>query len=116
MSDSGYSGQTAETKWGCAASAIVGAPLFAFLLLADALGDCVPDTDCKHGFFSQVLMPSVVIATSMGFLVWTAVRIIRVRKKTGSKSVTLNLFQGPSIGLRRSLEGQTALAVLPFDT
>ena len=30
--------------------------------------------------------------------------------------VTLNLFQGPSIGLRRSLEGQTALAVLPFET
>lgn len=58
------------TKWGCAAAAIVGLPLFAFLLAMDALGDCEPGTACRKGFLLMVLAPSVLIAGAVGLFVW----------------------------------------------
>lgn len=75
MSDSGYKGgATVEGRWACIASAVLGVPVFMFLLIVDALGDCVPDTACKKGFLTQVLLPSAVIAISVGLLVRWAVK------------------------------------------
>ncbi|MED5546392.1 MAG: hypothetical protein VYD90_14185 [Pseudomonadota bacterium] len=48
-----------------------------FLLLVDALGDCVPGTACKKGFLTQVLLPSAVIAIGVGLLVRWAVKTAR---------------------------------------
>ena len=67
-------GATVEGRWGCIASALVGVPVFVFLLLADALGDCAPDTACKKGFLTQVLLPTAVIAIGVGLLVRWAVK------------------------------------------
>ena len=75
MSESGYiGGSTIEGRWGCIASAVLGVPIFLFLLIVDALGDCAPDTACKKGFLTQVLLPSVVIAIGVGLLVRWAIK------------------------------------------
>jgi hypothetical protein len=67
MSDHGYDdGPTRGGKWGCAAAAIVGAPIFFFLMLVDALGDCAPDAPCGKGFWEHVLAPSALIALAVG--------------------------------------------------
>ena len=81
MSDGGYlGGRTVEGRWGCIASAALGVPVFMMLLLADALGECVPDTACKKGFLSQVLLPSVVLALSVGLLVRWVVKTATRRR------------------------------------
>lgn len=78
MTDGGYKGgATVEGRWGCIASAVLGVPVFMFLLLVDALVDCVPDTACKKGFLTQVLLPSAVIAIGVGLLVRWAVKTAR---------------------------------------
>jgi len=78
MSDGGYNGgATPEGRWGCVASAVLGVPVFMFLLIVDALGDCVPDTACKKGFLTQVLLHSAVIAVGVGLLVCWAVKTAR---------------------------------------
>lgn len=75
MSDGGYKGgATVEGRWGCIASAILGVPVFMFLLIADALGDCAPDTACKKGFLTQVVLPTAIVAISVGLLVRWAVK------------------------------------------
>lgn len=66
-------------KWGCVASLIVGLPLFAFLLLMDALGDCAPDVTCQKGFLRMVLAPTLIVAG----VVWLGVRHL-IRRKPGS--------------------------------
>lgn len=84
MSDSEYqSGTTAGSKWGCAAAAIIGVPFFCFLTLVDALGDCVPDVDCKKGFLPFVMAPTVVVAAVLFFLVRLIVNKMR-RATNGS--------------------------------
>lgn len=78
MSEGGYEGgTTVESRWGCIASAVLGIPIFMFLLLGDALGDCVPDTTCKKGFLTKVLLPTAVVAVSAGLLVRWAVKKAR---------------------------------------
>jgi len=78
MTESGYKGgPTVEGRWGCFASVLVGTPVFMFLLLADAWGDCVQDIPCKKGFLTQVLLPSFVIAVCVGLLVPWAVKMAR---------------------------------------
>lgn len=78
MTDGGYNGgATIEGRWGCIASAALGVPVFVFLLLVDALGDCAPDTACKKGFLAPVLLPSAVIAIGVGLLVRCAVKTAR---------------------------------------
>lgn len=67
MSD-GYQGLSSPEKWGCISAAAVGVPIFLFLLGADALGDCAPDTNCRKGFLLMVLIPSVIV-TAVAFLV-----------------------------------------------
>jgi hypothetical protein len=79
--DGRYNGPAAPEKWGCAAAAVVGVPLFLFLLLSDALGDCEPSPTCHHGFMRMVLAPSVVAITLL-FLATRA--IVRRWKSDGS--------------------------------
>src|SRR4051812_23372597 len=56
MNDSRYrSGRTAGDKWGCGLAAIVACPLFFFLVLVQALGDCVPDLPCHKSFWLMVV-------------------------------------------------------------
>jgi len=70
MAGEGYDGGfTRGGRLGCSVAAIVGTPLFAFLLLADSLGDCDPGTDCHQGFLLHVLLPSVLIASAAGLVV-----------------------------------------------
>lgn len=78
MSDSEYrGGTTAGSKWGCAVAALLGAPLFFFLVLVEALGDCVPDTDCKKGFLAFVLVPTVVVSGALFLIVRAIVNRVR---------------------------------------
>jgi len=67
-------GLSRAAKWGSAAAAIVGLPVFACLLILDALGDCEPGTGCHKGFLLMVLAPSALIASAVGLLVWFVVR------------------------------------------
>ena len=70
VSDSKYRGGTTEgSKWGCGIAAIVTTPIFFIFLIADALGDCVPDVECKKSFAQLVLLPSAVIALGLFFAV-----------------------------------------------
>lgn len=70
MSGSGYRGGTTPGgKWGCAFAALAGAPLFFFLVLMEALGDCVPDAACHKGFLLMVVLPTILIATPIGLVV-----------------------------------------------
>lgn len=48
-------------KWGCLAAALIGVPVFLFLLGMDALGDCAPDASCRKGFLLMVLAPSSLV-------------------------------------------------------
>lgn len=75
MSDGGCEGgATVEGRWGCIASAILGMPVFMVLLFADALGDCAPDTACKKGSITQVLLPTAIVGIGVGLLVHRAVK------------------------------------------
>ena len=47
-------------------AALVGAPLFFFLMLADALDDCAPDVTCHKGFWLIVVLPTVLVAVPIG--------------------------------------------------
>ena len=70
MSDGKYQGgTTAGSKWGCAVAAVIGVPLLYFLTLVDALGDCVPDSNCKKGFLPFIVAPTVVVAAVLFFVV-----------------------------------------------
>ena len=70
MADEKYDGRMSRSdRCAVAASAIVGLPLFAALLLVDALADCAPDTACRKGFLLVVLVPSLAIAIAVGLLV-----------------------------------------------
>lgn len=62
MPDGRYNGLSRGMKWGCALALLVGASSFLFLSLLDALGDCAPDTDCRKGLLSHVLLPSIAIS------------------------------------------------------
>ena len=78
VSDSEYkAGMTAGSKWGCAAAAVIGAPLFFFLIIADALGDCAPDTACKKGFLPFVATPTIIVAAALFFTVRVIVNRFR---------------------------------------
>jgi hypothetical protein len=82
MSDSEYrGGTTAGSKWGCAVAALLGVPLFFFLMLVEALGDCVPDTECKKGFLVFALVPTVVVSGALFLVVRAIVNRIRQSRK-----------------------------------
>lgn len=72
----GYQGLPKSDKWGCLMAAVLGVPVFLFLLGLDALGDCKPDTTCQKGFLMMVLMPSLIIA---GVVFWSVRTIVRRR-------------------------------------
>lgn len=78
MSDDGYSGGgNAGTKWGCLGGALIGAPIFMFLLIGEALGDCIEGDECKNGFVLGVLLPSAAIAGLVFLLIRWAVNEAR---------------------------------------
>lgn len=78
MDDTGYKGgPTVEGKWGCFIATLVGLPIFVFLLLGDVLGDCLPESECKKGFLTQVLLPSVAITLGTFLLARWAIKAAR---------------------------------------
>ncbi|MES2449928.1 MAG: hypothetical protein V4610_05105 [Pseudomonadota bacterium] len=82
MDDSGYKGGTTRSsKWGCAAAAMLGAPVFMVLTIVDALGDCAPDTRCSKGFWMHVAFPTAALAIVFGLSVsWAINRLGRRRR------------------------------------
>lgn len=78
MSD-GYQGLPKDDKWGCLVAALIGFPVFVFLTMLDALGDCAPDPDCKKGFFSMVLVPSLIVTALVFGGVKAIVRLLQSR-------------------------------------
>jgi hypothetical protein len=76
--DDGYQGLPRSDKWSCLVAALVGGPVFLFLLGMDALGDCAPDTSCRKGFWLMVFAPSLLVT----LLVFAGVRAI-VRRNSG---------------------------------
>lgn len=81
MSDNGYLGtSTPERKWGCLTSVFVSVPVFCFLLLRDALGDCASDTVCEKGFVTQVFLPSVLIGSVAGLVIYGLIKLISRRR------------------------------------
>ena len=78
MTGDGYKGRpTAEAKLGCIVGSLIGIPVGVCLLLADTLGDCAPDSTCRHGFLLQVLLPSVGIAVVVGLMAWWIMKTYR---------------------------------------
>ena len=83
MDDNRYRGGTsAGSKWGCGVAAIVTLPIF-ILMVADALGDCVPDVECKKGFIPVVLAPSATIGFGLFFGVRFVVNRLRRSDRDG---------------------------------
>jgi len=75
MSDRYEGGLTRGGRWGCAIAGILGTPLFLFLLVDNALGDCEPDSPCHKGFWTMVLLPTLLLAVPIGLLArWVANR------------------------------------------
>jgi hypothetical protein len=73
MTGSGYQGGTTTGgKWGCAFAALVGVPLFSFLIIVQALGDCSPDVEYHSGFWAYVVLPTIAAALPVGL----AVRVV----------------------------------------
>lgn len=70
-------GGTPGGKWGSIASALVGAPVFYFLIIVDSLGDCAPDADCHKGFLVYVALPTIVVGLLVGLGVRAAVNYLR---------------------------------------
>ncbi|GAA4009043.1 hypothetical protein GCM10022280_02300 [Sphingomonas swuensis] len=66
MSERYEGGLDRADRWGCGVAMVVGVPLFAFLVLLDALGDCAPDAACRRGFLLMVLVPTLLIAGAAG--------------------------------------------------
>ena len=58
----------------------MGVPLFVFLLMADALGDCEegPNDPCHKGFILMALAPSLIITAAV---YWGVRAIFRSRKR-----------------------------------
>jgi len=78
MAGGGYKGgPTPEGKFGCLIGSLIGIPTGICLLLVDALGDCVPDGPCHHGFLLNVLLPSVGIAVVVGLAAWWIAKAYR---------------------------------------
>lgn len=74
MSDNRYDGGTsAGSKWGCLGAALIGVPMFMFLLVGEALGDCIEGDECKNGFVFGVLLPFAAIAGLVFFLIRWAI-------------------------------------------
>jgi hypothetical protein len=64
---------------GCAAATLVGLILGPLLIVGDALGSCGagPEGVCKVGFWRGVLIPTFLVGTAVGSLVFLIVRLIR---------------------------------------
>jgi len=82
MSKDGYQGGTTPgSRWGCAAVTLFGFPIFFFLLIGDALGDCIPGEPCHKGFLAYVVLPTAIVALVAGLGVRA---IVNRSKRNGS--------------------------------
>jgi hypothetical protein len=45
---------------------LVGVPVFIFLLIGDALGDCASGEVCHKGFLPMVFLPTVLVTLPIG--------------------------------------------------
>jgi len=81
MDESSYKGgRTPASRWGCAAAALIGAPVFLMLIFVEAVGDCAPDTRCSKGFWGNVALPTAIVAIVVGISVgWIVGRLARRR-------------------------------------
>ena len=74
MNDDGYQGGLPRgSRWGCAAALFVAGPLGLFLLIADALGDCIPEHPCSKSFLLNVALPTIIAALVTGYSVRSVV-------------------------------------------
>jgi hypothetical protein len=71
------SGRTVGGNWGCAIAVLLGAPLFIFLVIVEALGDCAPDIDCHKGFLPNVAAPCAIVMLVSFFIVRALVNHMR---------------------------------------
>lgn len=87
MCESDYDGaSTIGGKWGCAAAAIVGLPVFGALMFLGFYGDCFDNAQCDRGQGMRwlvVIVITVVSATSVGFLTR---KLVNGWKHKGSQS------------------------------
>jgi hypothetical protein len=72
-----YQPRSLESRWGCAAAALIFVPVFVMLLFVDAVGDCAAGTSCRKGFLMMVMLPSGSLALLIFIIVRTVVRAIR---------------------------------------
>ena len=81
MDESSYKGgRTPASRWGCAAAALIAAPVFLMLIFAEAVGHCPPDTRCSKGFWGNVALPTAIVAIVVGISVgWIVGRLARRR-------------------------------------
>jgi len=68
---------TAGGIWGCAAAALIGAPLFMFLLIVNTLGDCAPGEQCHPSALLHVVIPTAIVALVVGLGVREVVNRLR---------------------------------------
>lgn len=84
VNDNRYRGGTSVgSKLGCGVAAIVTLPIFFIFMVADALGDCMPDVECKKGFIPFVLAPSAAIGFGLFFGVRFVVNRLRRSDRDG---------------------------------
>jgi hypothetical protein len=83
MSDGFRSVSTKGGKWGCAVMTLICAPLFFFLVLVDALGDCMPDVECHKGFIRNVALPTALVGLVIYFAIRTIVNWVDRRNSAG---------------------------------
>ena len=78
MNDSEYrGGLAAHDVWGCAVASLVGLPIFGYLTLVDAIGDCASGTDCHKGFWSNVGLPTALVLAVVFLSVRWAAKALR---------------------------------------
>ena len=78
MDEDGYrGGPTPEGLWGCLVAALIGIPIFLFLMLVTSLGDCGGGSECKKGTLTHVEMPSIAISVGVFLLVRWAIKAAR---------------------------------------
>ena len=70
-------GPTIQGIWACIAGALVGTPVFVFLLIAHTIGDCMPDEGCRPSAFIYVVLPSLAVGFVAALTTWWAVKMIR---------------------------------------
>lgn len=81
VAEDGYKNPaTIGGKVGCAAAALVGIPIFVFLLLAAALGDCVQGEPCHTQSMLFVFLVPAAMAAMVGLAVRWLINRVAARR------------------------------------